>query len=85
MFTDDIKRIVNQYGKYTVIDAMENGEVTYVEVTNGRDEVYMKLGTYSHEVHEITPRPQKNTIRNFNACVQMAKYVEKFAKTLKGE
>lgn len=82
MFADDIKKVVNQYGKYTVIDAIENDESTFVEVTNGRDEVYMKLGTFSHDVHEITPRPQKNTIKNFNACVQIAKYVEKLAKTL---
>lgn len=83
MFADDIKRTVNQYGKYTVIDAIENGEFTFVEVTNGKDEIYMKIGNRTHIVFEVDPIvPAKKTIKNLNACVQMAKYVEKIAKTL---
>ena len=87
MIKNDIKAIVEQYGKYLVTSVSDLGDSVSITVRNsdyadkGLNEIYLRIDS-NNKIVEFNPDPFKNTIKDFNACVQMAKYVEKLIKRI---
>ena len=87
MFANDIKTTVEQYGKYLVTSVSDLGDSVSITVRNddyadkGTNSIHLKIDS-NRKVVEFIPNPRKNTIKDFNACVQMGKYVEKLIKRI---